>query len=115
MYQGISAARVMWLLMRGTIPDGRWVLHTCDNPECVNPEHLFLGTAKDNTQDMLAKNRNVATLGMRNKHAKLTDEQVHLVRRLRLQGFNQPYIAKLVGIHQSQISRITHRVTWRHV
>lgn len=58
-YQGKRqyAHRVVFKLMKGKIPDGLLVLHTCDNPKCINPDHLFVGTHKDNTQDMIAKNR----------------------------------------------------------
>ena len=53
----MRAHRFAWKLYRGPIPEGLWVLHRCDNPDCVRPDHLFLGTAKDNSQDMLRKGR----------------------------------------------------------
>ena len=52
-----KAHRISWILTNGEIPNTLCVLHKCDNPKCVNPNHLFLGTLKENTQDMLKKNR----------------------------------------------------------
>lgn len=71
------AHRVSWVLHRGPIPEGLFVCHTCDNPPCCNPEHLFLGTAKDNKDDSVAKNRHA--FGERSGNAILTDAQVREV------------------------------------
>lgn len=54
----VPAHRVAWEMIHGPVPEGLWVLHDCDMPKCVNPSHLFLGTAKDNAADMIAKGRN---------------------------------------------------------
>lgn len=54
---GFTVHRVSWMIHRGPIPDGKWVLHRCDTPACVNPDHLFIGTHRDNMADMVAKGR----------------------------------------------------------
>src|SRR5688500_2385277 len=75
-----SAHRAAWEMANGqAVPDGMHVCHRCDVPSCVNPEHLFLGTAKVNKADAIAKGRSV--FGRRSPHAKLTDEAVREARR----------------------------------
>ena len=68
------AHRVSYEQHIGPIPEGMLVCHTCDTPSCINPEHLFVGTAKDNTQDAIRKKR--AVIGEANARAKLTEAQV---------------------------------------
>lgn len=72
---------IAWLLWRGPIPDGMKVCHSCDNPSCVNPEHLFLGTQQDNMIDCTKKGRHGDVSGERNGRARLTYEQVEQIRR----------------------------------
>lgn len=75
------AHRFMWGLVYGYVPRDRNVLHHCDNPPCVRPDHLFLGTQADNVADMLRKGR--CPTGMRRRHTKLTDQQVIEIRASR--------------------------------
>lgn len=74
------AHRFSWELTNGPIPDGMFVCHHCDNPPCVNPDHLFLGTAYDNMRDMIAKGRARSPVGIACGNAKLTDQQVREIR-----------------------------------
>lgn len=84
------------------------VLHRCDNPPCVNPAHLFLGSAADNRADCVAKGRH--SHGERAGNAKLSNAQVAEVRRLRAsEGLLQRDIAGRFGIHPSHVSRIVNR------
>jgi hypothetical protein len=77
-YQGVCrlAHRVSHILHGGDIPNGMSVCHRCDNPGCVNPNHLFIGTHLDNMRDMYSKGRRVAAVGQQNGKTKLTDHQV---------------------------------------
>ena len=94
--------RFAWFITFGSLPRNLFVLHKCDNTICCNPFHLFLGTAKDNTQDMLKKGRLI--IGKR--YSKLTDMQIKDIRlRPRIKGY-QSKLAKELNVHQSQISRI---------
>lgn len=94
-------------------PDGLCVLHRCDNPRCVNPAHLFLGTMADNTQDMVAKRRGL--VGHRNGHAKLTDAQAAEIRRRRNAGERRDRLAAEFHVSGATVTRIANREGWRHV
>lgn len=109
----LSAHRVAWNAVNGPIPDGMCVLHRCDNPGCVNPEHLFLGTLADNMADMVQKGRGrlPENSGERNGGAKLTWSQVREIRSIR--GETRADIAKRYGIAQSTLSRIIQGASWK--
>jgi len=98
-----GAHRVSWQLYRGEIPEEMCVLHRCDTPLCVNPDHLFLGTHRDNNLDMRAKRRERPPFGERHWNVKLTSDQV---REIRETVGTQAAIARQFGVAQSQISRI---------
>ena len=120
-----GAHRVSWILTHGPIPDGLWVLHNCpggDNPACVNPGHLWLGTATDNNQDMSRKGRHftktrpeIVARGTAFIHrVKLNDEAVKVIRFLR--GIKlQWQIAAAYHIDQTMVSKIQLRQWWTHV
>lgn len=101
------AHRVSWLLTYGEIPNGLHVLHKCDNPPCVNPEHLFLGTALDNNRDREAKGRGVRLYGSDHGMSKVTAVEVETIRNLYATGqYLQRELAEKFGICQSQVSNI---------
>lgn len=109
----IVAHRVAWELMHGPVPSGLLVCHRCDNPACVRPSHLFLGTHADNQADMTAKRRGRA--GERNGQAIITAEIALEVRRLYADGVNQSRLALKFGIAQGTVSNIITRKTWAHL
>lgn len=109
------AHRVAWELTNGAIPNGLRVCHKCDNPRCVNPSHLFVGTDADNVADMRSKNRQVEPpplIGVRNHNAKLTAQDV---REIRASSESQVRLAAKYGVAQAQISAVKLRQTWGHV
>lgn len=105
-----GAHRIAWELRVGPIPPGLSVLHRCDTPACVNPDHLFLGTHADNMADMVAKGREAR--GTRNGQAKLTEQQVG---EIRLAHGTIPFadLAARFGISRSQLARILNGERWR--
>jgi hypothetical protein len=98
------AHRVAYRLFRGRIPKGLWVLHRCDNPSCVNPSHLFLGTAKDNMQDAKAKGR----LKPPPVRRKLTGDQV---AEIRASGEYPTALGRRYGVSAEQVRRIKNGVS----
>lgn len=104
------AHRVSWLLTNGPIPADLHVLHDCDNPSCVNPSHLHLGTPKDNTIDRGARRR--TQHGERHYCAKLTEADV---RAIRASTERRGVLAKRYGINHTAIKRCQDRITWKHV
>lgn len=107
------AHRISYRIHVGEIPKGKSVLHRCDNPKCVNPAHLFLGTAKDNAQDMKKKGRHLP--GEANSGAILSEKDVRAIRALIATGIAQHQIAAMFGIAQITVSRIKRNLRWAHV
>lgn len=106
-WKPVGAHRVSWEVNFGPIPDGLWVLHRCDNPGCVRPDHLFLGTRSDNVADMVAKGRKGFGI-----HAKLSREQVLSIRERVTNGEVQRTLAREFGVNPSTISNLMTRNTW---
>ena len=102
-------------MANGPIPAGMQVLHRCDNPPCVRPDHLFLGTNKDNVDDKMAKGRHKCPHGTDHHRAKLTEDQVREIRRLRSAGEEIKPLAKRFGVTHPLISAIANRRIWKHV
>ena len=112
----LIASRLSWELHNGPIPDGLWVLHRCDNPSCVNPGHLFLGTQRDNVLDMYAKGRGNRPRGEAHVCARLTAEAIAEIRSTYMRGsISQRALGQQFGVSNVAISRIVRHKTWAHV
>lgn len=106
--------RVSYEMCIGTVPNGLCVLHKCDNPRCVNPAHLFLGTKKDNTEDARKKGR--MAVGEKLPQAKLTASTVLKIREIYAKGgVTQQALADRFGVEQQCIHKIVHRLRWTHI
>lgn len=104
------AHRASFRLFRGEIPEGVWVCHTCDNRWCVNPDHLWLGSAADNNRDRQAKGRSV--VGSEHVNSKLTESDVYDIREMRSEGKTLQAIADRFGVSLSAIHLIATGKTW---
>jgi hypothetical protein len=103
----ILSHRLSWILINGQIPDRLQVLHSCDNPACCNPKHLFLGTHQDNMKDKIAKKRQSKLGGERNPSAKLSDYQISVIRDLYSnRKFTQTELARKFGVTYEHMNRI---------
>jgi len=112
------AHRVSWEISNGPIPEGHGVLHHCDNPPCVRPDHLFLGTDKDNVRDAIEKGRFVylpVKFGEQHPGAKLTEEVVLQMRSLREIGWTYQAIADRYGLIKETAMCAIKRKTWKHI
>jgi hypothetical protein len=108
----VHAHRAAYIMFVGPIPQKLWILHKCDNRKCVNPDHLFLGTPRDNERDKIAKGRKPIFNGEETSNNKLTTSQVLAIRS---DFRTQDKIALAYGIAQSQVSRIKSGKRWGHL
>ncbi len=118
----ILTHRLAYELAHGPIPGGQWVLHHCDSRRCCNPDHLFLGNARVNRDDCVAKGREArgeilasSKRGERNPRSKLKAADVVQIRVLANEGTSQRVIARRYRIDQATVSMIVRRRTWKHI
>lgn len=109
-YEG--AHRVIWDYTYGQIPEGMFVCHKCDNPSCVNIDHLFLGTQFDNMRDMANKKRHPYPVAEKHHRAKLTNQQVIEIRS---QSVSSNLLAKKYGVTKRTILNVRHGYTYGSV
>ena len=122
------AHRLAWIEKFGQIENGLFVCHKCDNRACINPDHLFLGTCKDNMLDASRKGR-MATgkrngsytkpekrvFGLKNGNSKLNPETVKTIRFLFSNGYSKRKLGRIFNIDQGTVAQIVLRKTWKHV
>lgn len=114
----LRAPRYSYLLHYGVDLGNQWVLHSCDNPSCVNPRHLRIGDAHDNNQESFDKGRriNFRASGEDNPSSKLTTKQVKEIRRRYAQGgISQTKLGAQYGVGQTIVSSIVLRKSWKHI
>lgn len=105
------AHRASWMMFKDSIPHGLQVCHKCDNPSCVNPEHLFLGTSKENNMDKVAKGRQAK--GETNRH-KLTSQEVREIRDIYPQ-LTARALGRIYGVNASSVSSAIKGQSWSHI
>lgn len=114
-------SRVAYEFYHGSIPEGMFVCHTCDNPPCINPKHLFLGTPADNMRDRDEKGHHARCAphhvrrGEENYLTKLTSQQVLEIRQLHEQGMSYSRLVRMFGIGKSTVADICTRKRWQHI
>jgi len=114
--RGIIASRFSWELANGPIPHDLNVLHACDNPPCVRPDHLFLGTKKENYDDSFNKGRSTQPrIGKANPISRLLESEIKEIRKRYESGETQPKLGQEFGVTRSAIGKVVRRETWRHV
>lgn len=98
--------------------DGLCVMHTCDNPSCVNPKHLVLGTHLDNMKDKMAKGRHVQVRGEQQGSSKLSEEDVVYIRSVFSKSsreFGASALARKFNVHPATINRVVNNLSWTHI
>ena len=109
-YNDTMAHRVSWMIKYGDIPSGKFILHSCDNPGCVNPDHLKIGTNIDNMRDMVDRKRSL--VGERSPRSKIKGSSVDRIRLMRRDGVRTIEIAKRFNISQRHVYFICNYERW---
>jgi hypothetical protein len=105
--------RVAWVLRHGELAPDVLVLHRCDRPPCCNPDHLFVGSQRDNVRDCIAKKRFRVPNGAAHYRAKLTPASARAIRELARDGWGYRRLARRFGVHRGTIGAVIRRRTWK--
>ncbi len=110
------AHRISWQIFKGEIPESLLICHTCDNPSCINPNHLWMGTNKENQEDMFKKNRSRHVRGDDHSSSKLDSEKVKKIRSLsKPRYYTAKRLAEEFKVSEVTIHNIIYGRTWRHL
>ena len=112
--------KASWIIHKGSIPKGMHICHSCDNPICTNPDHLWIGTYKQNNDDKIAKGRGKCgplpiMKGSANPSAKLNEDKVKEIKLLIIKGSSSYSIAKDYNVSKKTIAQIKNGNNWKHV
>lgn len=112
----IAAHRLSYIIAHGSIPEGMDVCHSCDNPACCNPAHLWLGTHRDNMHDMYLKNRRKAISGEQHRDAKFTNEQIRHIREMYKSGqYRLCELTRMFDISRTSMTKILKGLTYKNI
>lgn len=111
----VKAHRWIYALLNGEIPDDLVVRHKCDNPACVNPAHLEVGTVADNTRDKYERGRGPNRQGEKHPMARLDEDRVRQLRKMASLGFTHTAIAEKFGIARQTVGNIVRGRNWSHI
>jgi len=110
-----TAHRWIYEHIHGPQPKTTFICHTCDNPSCVNPDHLYAGTPKQNSRDRDMRGRGIKPVGASNPMATLTENEVIEIRKMFADGMRVNEIARATGLKHQNVSKIVRRERWTHV
>jgi hypothetical protein len=111
----VRVHRFSWQIHVGPIPDGLHVLHKCNNPACVNPSHLYVGTDQDNMNDKIRAGRQNHPFGSRIANAILNDDIVRSIRARHANGETRTEIARDLGLKRNNVDQVIYRQRWTHI
>lgn len=109
------AHRLMYEKYKGKIPQGMNICHTCDNPKCVNPEHLWVGSQAENVADMMKKRRGLKSFGSNHHFSTITDEIAREIKTKLRDGMTIKQVHMILGASYRVVQHIHAETTWRHI
>jgi len=113
--KSVRAHRWLFALLHGAVADDEVVRHKCDNPRCVNPTHLEIGTYADNTRDKFDRGRAPNRQGSKHPLARMTEADVVALRKAAELGETHEQLAARFGLSRAHVGKITRRENWRHI